>query len=258
MNLGEVLYDNLARQAGATIAWSGETLPSFPPRNALDWRDFSVWRITEPGVLEVTLLIGGAVDSWALWTRTNNGLAATATLQLELSAGVFTTVDSPIILAVGSSALVMRRLTQSYSLAAGRKVRLVIGGASSLDVRQFAFGERLTFEVGQYGGIKPPTLLHGVVVTNVIATNGSIIGRSIRREERSGEISLQPVTREWVRTSWEPFALHASRYAFFYLWNPTEYPDEACFAVAENINAPENVSPVPRMKVTMPLRILAD
>jgi hypothetical protein len=110
--------------------------------------------------------------------------------------------------------------------------------------------------MGQWADITPPTLYSGVVLSNVIAENGSILGRNVRRAEKKGELSLDYLDPTWVRTSWDAFAIHAARYPFFYRWDPVGHPAEVAFAAAESIQAPRNSSPPPYMSVSMPMRII--
>jgi hypothetical protein len=94
------------------------------------------------------------------------------------------------------------------------------------------------------------------VVENVISVNGSILGRNLRRIVKSGNIELNYLTQSWVRSYWNPLAIHASTLAFFWRWNPVSYPKEIGFCVADKIEAPQNSSPPPYMSVSMPLLYL--
>ena len=42
---GRVLYDNLARQSGATYAYSGTDVFGKTYENSYDWRDFSIFQV---------------------------------------------------------------------------------------------------------------------------------------------------------------------------------------------------------------------
>lgn len=259
LTLGRVLYDNLARLDGVTITYSGTTVAGFEPENAFDWRDFSFFaaEASATTTLDVELPDGGTLDAWSVYCASYSDPAtSTINLYAETGAGVFTLLDT---VTVQDEPLITLRTVAETTIAAGRRLRYeFVTGPSTLPCRELVAGLRLDFPMGQHEGITPPNLLQGVVVTNVIGENGSILGRDVKRVERKTQIDLNFLEPDWVRTEWEAFATHATRYAFFYQWDPEGYPDEVVFASAESINAPANSSPPGKMAVTMPLYCLAD
>jgi len=109
---------------------------------------------------------------------------------------------------------------------------------------------------GQWSGISPTELNQGIVNGNTMSVNGSFLGRNRRRFEKKGNIKLENLSQSWVRSTWEPFSLAAAEHAFFYRWNPTEYPDDVSFAVGE-IRGPENTT-AGNMSVSMPIMYLTE
>jgi hypothetical protein len=88
-----------------------------------------------------------------------------------------------------------------------------------------------------------------------MSVNGSLLGRDIIRREISANIELEYLSQAWVNDSWEPFARHAERLPFFYLYD-LETPTQVAWAAAESVDAPAHGTPVPTMKVSMALRIV--
>jgi hypothetical protein len=127
---------------------------------------------------------------------------------------------------------------------------------ATIDIRQVAIGPYLQFPIGQWVGVNPPKLYQGVILQNISSMNGSILGRNIKRIEKTGKLDLNLLDPAWVRSYWDAFSIHASIKAFFWRWDPVGHSQEIAFAVATEINAPVNDSPAPRMKVSMPIRFL--
>jgi hypothetical protein len=241
----QILYDNVLRASGATVAYDGTVVDGFEPVNAYDWRDFSLFRPQATKVLQTDLVAASLVNSVCVWWNAAgsntvlvegwNGAAWVALVTVSQSAGTMQWVD--------------------FAGVSFTKYRFTFDGAN--DIRQITLGARFQFPMGQWQGIAPPQLLHGVVVENIISVNGSIIGRNIRRVVKEGLISLNYLDPAWVRSSWNNFAIHASRYAFWWRWDPVSHPTEIGFTVADKIEAPKNSNPPGKMEVSMPLLYLA-
>ena len=240
-----VLWSNAGRDG--TVVYTNED-PDYPADNALDWLSYSLWLITD-SILDVTLDNAYDIDSFAWYGA--EGSATSVQLQWDSDgAGTFVTLAT-----LNNPANVPILVTfTSVSVPAGRRIRLVITGASAYYVRQWAAGPIMTAERGQSGGLNPPTLEQEPIVNNSMAENGALIGRDYRRQTRRTSLALEHLTQSWVRNTWEPFATHALRYAFFYAWDLDNYPDEVTMAAARTINGPTNMSSPPQyMQVTMPL-----
>ena len=256
--IGTVLYENSGRSVGATGTYSTTIVPGYEPENCFDWRDFSSFLVASASTTSLDLTFGTAqtVDTWSVFTRQYDATGGAAIiLKYESAPAVFTTVDT-VSIAAGTAALTLRQVTP-FTVAVGRKLRFeFMTNADDFYVRQLVTGQRLEFPIGQHGGITPPNLQQGVVVDNVIAVNGSLIGRNKRRFERTSSIKLDYLDPAWVRTYWEPFVTHAIRYPFIYAWNLATYSAEVVFAAADNIVAPENMPKRGKMRVSMPLKAI--
>lgn len=238
----QILYANLLRSG--TVTYSATPVSGFEPVNAYDWRDFTLFRPQAAAELTVTLGSAQAANTLVVWWA-GSGTDVVSLHRWNgsewVSAGTVAQAGGPMVwLDITSASSTIWRLTFS----------------GSQDVRQIALGVKVQFPIGQWADVNPPTLLQGVVVQNVISVNGSILGRNIKRIEKSGKLSLNLLLPDWVRTVWNDFAIHASKLAFFHRWDPVGHPTELAFAVASEINAPTNDRPQPRMKVDMPIRFI--
>lgn len=232
MAIGRVLYNNVIK--GITPTFSGTTLSGKPPSNATDWADYSYFT-ADSGNLDFTMATDTDIDSVSIYVKTVAG-SNSIELQYESAPATFTslkTFSSP------SGTLDYEEFS-GVTVSSGRKIRFVITAATTIDIRQLVVGERLEFEQGAWATVTPASFLQGVKVTNNISENGSVLGRSIKRLERSGKISLDHLTDSWVRASWEPFAYHFARYPFIFVWDYSGHADDVAFAFAEGVNPPQH------------------
>ena len=253
MLLPKVLWNSPLR--GITPTFSGTTLAGKPPANAVDWLDFSYFE-ADSGNLDYTMTTDTDIDAFSVYVATFTGTGAeTITLQYESSPSAFTTLGTAVNPAGGK--LTWQEFTP-VTVSSGRKIRFVINvGTGTLLIRQLVVGEALEMETGQFASMVYPSLNAGVKTSNTQSVNGSILGRTIKRQEKKGKLSLENLTASWVRSNWEPFAAHACRYAFIYAPNTRDYTDEISFATMEGeLKAPMNTAGRgSRMSVEMPLRM---
>lgn len=245
------LWDSALR--GETIAWSGASVAAKGPENAVDWRDFSYFEAGS-GNLDFTMSVSTAIDAWSIFVANFTGTGSeTIELQYESSPSVFTSLGT--VNPVGGK-LTLNEFTE-VTVAAGRRIRFVITvGTGTLLIRQLVVGKVMEAEQGQYVSMTYPDLLGGLKLSNVIAQNGSILGRSVKREERMGQIELDFLSPAWVRGTWEPFARHLARYPFIYQPDPRDNPDVVAFSAAENYGSPSNSNYGDRLSVKFKVRNL--
>lgn len=265
MNLPHIAYDNLLRSATLVNVVGGETV-GFEHDYVCDWRDFTTFRPassavgTYPSYIEYTCSKATTITTWIAWFE--ESVASTATVKIEAEATVGGGYVNSLILTGGGKQIsggpVAKDTTSmsGWSIGVGAKIKVSFSGFSgSNGVKQVFVGPSFVGQTGQYDGVAPTVFTAGVIVENVISVNGSVLGRNIRRQEKQLNLDLQYLTEAWVRSTWEPFAIHATRYPFFYRWNPVDYPSDLAFAIAEQVQAPKNSQPPGTMAVSMPLKV---
>jgi hypothetical protein len=235
--LPKFLYDNALR--GITPTFSGTTVSGSPPANAHDWRDFSYFQ-ADSGNLDYTMTANTDIDTVSVYVANFTGTGAeTIELQYESSPSVYTSLQT---INPAGGKLTFDEFT-GVTVSSGRNIRFVITvGTGSLLIRQLVVGEVMEAEQGQWSTATNPEFFQGIQVSNNIAQNGSVLGRSIKRVEKRGKVMLDHLTASWVRSTWEPFAQHMARYPFVYSWNPRDYPDEIGWCVANSIKAPNHTN----------------
>ena len=245
------LYNNILR--GITPTWSGTAVAAKGPENAVDWLDFTFFE-ADNGDLDFVMTEDTDIDSWSVYVATYTGTGdEKIELFYESGAGVFSSLGA--VDPVGGK-LAYNEFT-GVTVLSGRKIRLrVFSGTESLKIRQIVVGEVMEAEMGQYVSAVNPIFTQGVRMTNIISQNGSILGRNIKRLERMSELSIEYLTEEWYRSTWEPFARHATRLGFIYIQNYRDYPGECAFSVAESMEQPKNSGNGNRKNVSWQLRNL--
>ena len=175
MILPKFLYNNVLR--GITPTWSGTTVTGKEPANAIDWRDFSYFS-ADSGNLDFTMTANTDIDTLSVYVATFTGTGAeTIELQYESSPSVYTSLQT---VNPAGGKLTFDEFT-GVTVSSSRNIRFVIAtGTGTLLIRQLVVGEVLEAETGQFASMTYPNLVGGVKVSNVISTNGSIIGRSIK------------------------------------------------------------------------------
>lgn len=251
----QVLYDSLLYRQRTNVFYTGTNIDGFEPINAFDWRDFSIFRASAGSVdIRVQVPNGGLVDTLVVWQPAGGPSAPVVTVSTSPDGTTWTPIGN--VVSLNDGAIRWLDLTP-VTLPANGWVKVNINDATyTSDWRQISVGAKMTFPIGQWVGVNPPKLYQGVVVESVIANNGSILGRNLRRLEKKGNLNLTHLLPAWVRDTWDPFAIECGRHAFWHRWDPVGHPTEVSFAVAESIEAPVNMLPPPRMSVAMPIRFL--
>lgn len=269
LTFGEILYQNALRSAPFGIGALNLPVSGFPAANATDWRDFSLCRLAsgvvgakvewETSTLASTFSLSRAV----LWFTESSAFTGA---HVRIYRGIY---DSPSWVwdpvwdsgAIASATAAQRMLAFAFatlSFTAGQRIKVAVEDVNgTMDIRQFFVGNPMVLPMGQWGGLPHPQIPFGQVMENVISTNGSIIGRNVRRVEKQSEIDLPYLDPSWVRSTWAAFLTHAARYPFFWRWSPTEWASDVAFAAATEIPAPLNERPGPLMHAKLPVRFLA-
>ena len=257
LNKSRVLYNNVLRASGSTYAYSGTDVDGKSFDNSYDWKDFSLFETDAASTttFDITVPADTDIDTFSSFCAEYSGTGDhDIELSYESAPAVFTVLDT----INQTDKFPTWSNFSSVTVLSGRKIRFTItNGTAALDIRQLVVGEKLEFEMGQWAGINPVRLNHGIVASNNISINGSILGRSSRRFEKKGKISLDHLNEDWIRNNWNPFSISATKNAFIYQWNPVDYPDEVAFATG-SIDAPENSGPRTAMSVSMNLQLITE
>lgn len=242
MIIPQILYDNVMRHAAITSsAYSGTNDPLGPIANAYDWQDWSLFNASA-GTTYVDVISGAVetIDTFAFYVKApmvGNANQWAINLQVEISSGVFVDVTTPVS---PMSQVCSLQTLNSVVVASGMRMRIkiVVPSGQILQVRQFTFGQRVEPTTGQNQGVTPPSFQGGYKLSNAMAVNGSLIGRSIVRQVRQYQLQLDYLDPVWVRSYWMPFMASAIKYPFYLRWNPLNYSTDVMWCSASEIPSP--------------------
>lgn len=247
-NQSIVLYENNIVEGVSSVAYSGTEISGFEKENAYDYLDFSTFKpqVSATTNLDFTMSGNQTVNSVGMFIKKVGGSGLNIVLQYESSPSTYTTLGTYNDV---DGDLTINSFSQ-VTVSGGRNIRFAItSDATQYEIRQLFVGPVLTFQRGQYVGVNPPTMRQGTILNNSISVNGALIGSTVKREKITTRIEQEFLTESWARSSWEAFSNRASSgKGFFYQWNPTQYPSEVVYCMAQKVDAPENISPTPLMK----------
>lgn len=247
-NQSVVLYENNLTEGVSSVAYSGTEISGFEKENAYDYLDFSTFKPQVSATTNLDFTMGGSqtINSIGMFIKKVGGSGLNIVLQYESSPSTYTTLGTYNDV---DGDLTFNTFGQ-VTVSSGRKIRLEItSDATQYEIRQLFVGPRLLFQRGQYVGVNPPTMRQGTILNNSISVNGALIGSTVKREKITTRIEQEFLTESWARANWEQFSERASKgKGFFYQWNPTDYPDEVVYCMAQKVDAPENISPTPLMR----------
>jgi hypothetical protein len=256
---GKILWNSVL--PAATASFTGTPVDGFPQSAAVDWLDYTGFRVTVPASSSVTATwtfpAGASMNGIAFLLRPVSGGALTIAAKkagATIASWSYTPTD-PLTLCR------FALLTTAETFTAGQALDILFTNAAGtpvvVDVREIAAGTVLTLETGQRAGLPRMANRFGQVVAYSMSINGSVIGRDIIRREKSATIEQDYATESWISTSWAPFIAHAERKAFFWAWHvgtPTGNVAaglDPCLAVATSIGQVENRAPAPFLKTSL-------
>jgi hypothetical protein len=256
---GHILYNSVL--IGATATYTGTVQAGFEQAYAIDWLDYTGFRLVVPASSSVT----------ATWTFTGGvSIQALAFLLRPVSGGALT-----IAAKKGGTTLAswsydptdpathcrMSVLDAAVAFTTGQALDLLVtnalGASATVDIRELAAGLPLVLETGQRSGLPRMANRFGQVLSYSMTVNGSFVGRDLIRREKSASLAQDYASEAWIAASWAPFVSHAERSAFFWCWHLAASVGgvraglDPVLAVASSIGAVENRSPAPLLTTSM-------
>ena len=250
-----MLWDNIARDAGVTINYSGTTTAGFEPANTKDWRDYTLFKAASgTTTLDFSMVQDRPLDSASIYLAAD--VIGSVQIQAETTTNNFVTVAT----FTNPAGIVHFAKFAQVTIPLGNRLRVrFVSLSQATDVRQIVAGVSLVPPIGQRGGLTPPTLAGGVQRKNVISINGSVLGTTLRRTDKKTTLMLDNLPEDFVRGDWELFATHCERYPFIYSWDYANYPSEVTMAAVDgSVPSASNMGRPQHMQVEWTLRNLVD
>jgi hypothetical protein len=232
-----IAWDNLLTHDDATITFSSETA-GYEADRAYDWLECDAWKASASGDswIMAVFSLPQAVNYFAFHATTLFTNGATIALQYSLDAGVtWMTASTATPTHNGAHYL-------CFDSILAPQWRVLVTSTPASEIGVVSFGTDFMLELGQWVGLVPPQWGRDTVVSNTIANNGAMIGRSIMRNGAKSALSLEWITQAFIETYWMPFLIAAETHAFFYLWDKINHPDQAAFCATDGKITPPSLS----------------
>lgn len=131
-----------------------------------------------------------------------------------------------------------------------KKVRVSLEGAVVPRVGVIYVGTALVMERSLYGGHTPISLARDTELMQNRSRGGQILGQQIRRTGVRNSAAFRNLTAEWVRSTFDPFAVSARRYPYFFAWRPSAFPLEVGYVQTPGPIVPVNMGKRTFMEVS--------
>ena len=224
-NEGAIGWQTLATAANTTV--TSETAAG-PLSNMLNNSTAFYWQASSTATQTITITTGGTQVDYIGIARHN--LA---------QSGLTITVKFDYVTVVPARAVVDQTTMILLSEASPTTVTITIAGAgTAAKIAVLYIGQALKLERNIYVGHTPITYGRDISEINAMSENGQYIGRIVRNETRSTEITLRNLTPAWYRESLDPFI--AARVPCFWAWRPLDYAAEVGFCWIEGAARPVN------------------
>jgi hypothetical protein len=217
--LPRVCFSNRLLDSGVTITTDGDDAA-----NAYDGLTYSVWT-TNSATSYLTAQLSGAAacDYCGIAAHDIGTQGGTVAIQHSADGVTWTTAAS----VTPSDDGVILMFFASVSAVYWRVYLTGLSGDASVGV--VSFGEYLELERGPYSGYVPPPFARRVNVYNNMSQGGQFLGRSIVDEGIEGAMTLEALSEAWVRSDLADFLDHTVTRGWFLSWEPTAYPEDACY-----------------------------
>jgi hypothetical protein len=221
-----------------TVTASSEDA-DYPKENAYDWRPFTWWKPTSTGDswLQASFTSAKEVNYFAV--AGHNLGSSGSSIKLQYHNGS-TWVDA---VSGGGGGVDDRVIFFTFDSIVSNTWRLLVSNPTTIaSVGVVSFGMTTDLTKGQKTGFAVPTMVGDSEYRTNESDTGLFLGRSIKRQNYPGSISLDLMDPDWVRQTWIPFTEHAKLKPFFFVWSGGYYPDEVVFAWTDGDINPPNYS----------------
>jgi hypothetical protein len=250
-NYPVICYRNLLT-AGSIATTTAET--ANPASNLSNPSTSLIWRGTTAGSDEyITMTVTGLGTINYVAVARPNWSATGATVSLEGdTGGGYATIGSTFTLTNDAPLIMMFTASSSY---VGLRIKIASGGSDVPQASVVYAGQALILQRKLYVGHSPMPLAREVNAIAPLSESGEFLGRIVLGQHSTGEIALQNLTADWVRTYLDPFMQSALDTPFFFAWRPSNYPAETAFAWIPGgaAPAPENTRSNGMMGITIPI-----
>lgn len=197
-----------------------------PPHDiegALSFLTFEYWGFSSSQTLTASDADTNAVDSLGIYGDGIEGLGVDVSYSQD--GLTYTEVLNDTIDKDGASLF----LFDSAVLAKYWVINFTIASGAGCKIRNIALGESLELERCIMGSFSPSPYNR---VSSLISSKSGVaqhLSKKLIFEGFETQINLNMISSEWGRNQLQTFVNHARRSAYYFSWNPEEYPSEAIY-----------------------------
>lgn len=229
-------YNNIVKSGTVTTTSDAANKEK---ENAQSWKTSSWWQAGAAGTVYFNVDAGAAVDvdSWGF--AGSDLFDNSGTIKPQYSAtGAWAgeEVDLDTVHTPTENVTVLKKVTSVNA----RYFRFVISSTGSAsNFANLYLGELLSLERGiPEGKFSPANINRDRDIFNNMSQGGHYLGRTLRRKGSKIDIAQRKITRTWINANWETLANHVELYPFYFLWDEENYPSEAAYCMANDIDYP--------------------
>jgi hypothetical protein len=112
-----------------------------------------------------------------------------------------------------------------FAPVTARYWRVYITGAVIPSVGVVYIGTTLDMQRACYSGLSPIEMNRDTVIRTNVSEGGQWLGRSVIRQGSEMSVGFRHLDYDWYKTNFDPFAVDALSYPFFFAWRPEGYPE---------------------------------
>ena len=222
-NAGVVGWQNIANTANATV--TSETAAG-PLSNVFNDSTAFFWQASSTATQTITITAGGVPVDYIGIARHN---LTGATVEIKYDG----------VTIIPATAIDSQSTMFLTAEASPTTITITIAGATTAPkIAVLRAGLSIRLQRNIYVGHTPITYGRNRIEVSAMSENGEYLGRILRGETRSTEVTLQNLTPDWYRAYLDPWI--ASREPCFFAWRPVDYPAEVNYCWIEGDTRPVN------------------
>lgn len=230
---GGIGYKNLFTETAGTVTVSTEdTAGGFYKENAYNWLGYDEWKPTATGASWLRVSFGSArlANYMAVWGHDLADHASQVKPQYSTDGAVWIDAAAEVIPADNNT------LYFAWDDVNASHWRILVTSATTIPViAGVQIGEALRLPHGVEVGFAPPSLVPIHEVKTARSELGVFIGGSTISRGIVGQLALDLLDPDWVRTEWIPFINHLQYpKPFVFSWNYETYATEVVLGWAKD------------------------
>lgn len=266
-----ILYENVISGTGVSVSGSGggvSELAGFPAVNAFSPFTYPAdsWMIergTSTGLIEIVLndsVVSDPFDSIGFIVSGTAGDTMSLELRFE------PTIGSPVVIdtiTIDRDGCYFSQFTERTSSLGFYYIEISGIDPENSDSTPIIFpvimiGKAMQFEKCIRNRYAPIDYNRKTEFLTNESGTGQYMGRSIIRRNHESTVSFDLMTAAWVRSTFQPFVRHARTKPYFFIWNPTTYPDEVNYVWTDEDIGVEYTGDRDRMSASWGMRGLGN